>query len=217
MKDFDSEELLPISGLQHLVFCPRQCALIHLERFWVENQLTAEGRDMHQRVHSQVVSKSKNVVSESGISLYSLRLGLQGKADIVDFVYETRRRRNLVKVVPVEYKRGLPKRGLEDRIQLCAQAICLEEMTGIGISEGSIYYGRTRRHIRVEFTEALRSETESVAKHFHTLIASGRIPPPVLIPGCRSCSFFDYCMPAKISKSAVRYMRSIVSNMAKSP
>jgi len=211
-----SDELLPISGLQHFVFCPRQCALIHIERLWVENRLTAEGRDMHQRVHGQEVSKKKNVVSESGIPLYSLKLGLQGKADIIDFVYETGKRQNLVQVIPVEYKRGTPKSGLEDKIQLCAQAVCLEEMAGFSIREGSLYYGRTRRHCRVEFTDELRNETESIAKQFHFLMDSGRVPPPARASGCRSCSFFNYCIPTKISKSAVRYIRTIVSNMTRS-
>lgn len=216
MNNFGPDELLPISGLQHFAFCPRQCALIHIERLWVENRLTAEGREMHQRVHSQEVSRKGNVISESGIPLYSSKLGLQGKADIVDFVYETAKRENLVQIIPVEYKRGAPKRGLEDKIQLCAQAECLEEMTGLSIREGSLYYGKTRRHCRVEFTFGLRSETESIAREFHSLIDSGRVPPPVKVPGCRSCSFVNHCIPTKISKSAVRYIRTIVSNMTRS-
>ena len=210
---YDEDQLLPLSGLQHLAFCPRQCALIHLEQCWSENVLTATGRVMHERVHSGPSETRGDVRTVRGLALRSLRLGLSGVADAVEFHRALNdadgialpKRRGLWIPYPVEYKRGRPKRGNCDAVQLCAQAICLEEMLGTTVPEGSLYYGETRRRTVVTFDDSLRAETERLADEFHTLISSKITPAAELKPCCKSCSLTEICMP-KVTRSAVAYI-----------
>jgi CRISPR-associated exonuclease Cas4 len=202
---YTEDDLIMVSALQHIAFCPRQCALIHIEQVWHESGLTAEGRIMHERVHEQDRESRGSVRIEYGLPLRSLRLGLIGKADVVEF---HRLDKKIWQPFPVEYKRGKPKLDHCDMIQLCAQAICLEEMLSISVPKGAIFYGRTRRRFDVSFDDALRNETEETAKRAHDLINSGITPPPVYEKRCESCSLIWECMPKTIGKksSVKRYL-----------
>jgi len=193
------DDLIMVSALQHYAFCPRQCALIHIEQVWDENRATAEGRIMHERVHEQDRESRGNVRIEYGLPIRSLKLGLIGKADVVEFHHIDKKN---WQPFPVEYKRGKPKHDRCDLIQLCAQAMCLEEMLSISIPKGAIFYGRTRRRLDVTFDDALRKETEEAAEHAHKLIASGKTPPPVYEKRCKSCSLIEECIPKTIEKKS---------------
>lgn len=191
---YEEKDLIPLSALQHLVFCERQCALIHVERLWLENRLTAEGRIMHERVHSADPETRRKVRFAYAVPLRSLRLGVSGQADVVEFHPDGT-------VTPVEHKRGKPKPDHSDAVQLCAQAMCLEEMLDVAVPEGSLFYGKTRRRKDIQFDDHLRRETEAAADRLHELIRSGRTPPPVFEAKCKSCSFLALCMPETVSKS----------------
>ena len=157
---YSEDQLLPLSGLQHLLFCERQCALIHIEQIWNENLYTAEGRILHERVDRGGHETRCRVRIEYGLPIRSLSLGLIGKADVVEFHLQ---KDGIWQPYPVEYKRGRPKKAPWDKVQLCAQAMCLEEMLETQIAEGALFYGKTRRRQRVVFDEALRSETKAAA------------------------------------------------------
>ena len=191
------DDLIQLSALQHYAFCSRQCALIHVEQVWSENRLTAEGRIMHEHVHDEGDESRGDVRIERGASLRSLRLGLIGKADVVEY---HRQADGTWQAFPVEYKRGKPKPDHSDKIQLCAQAICLEEMLNVSIPAGALFYGKTRRRLDVDFDEALRQETEAAAIKTHELIDAGITPAPVYAKRCESCSLMAECMPKTIQK-----------------
>ncbi|HBH86258.1 MAG TPA: CRISPR-associated protein Cas4 [Syntrophaceae bacterium] len=194
---YDTDDLIQLSALQHMAFCPRQCALIHVEQTWTESGLTAEGRIMHERVHEEDRVSRGNVRIESGVPLRSLRLGLIGKADVVEF---HRTSDEDWQPFPVEYKRGKPKMDHCDKVQLCAQAMCLEEMLNAHIPAGAIFYGQTRHRLDVVFDEALRRETEAAAKQAHALIESGCTPKPVYAKRCERCSLKVECLPKTMQK-----------------
>jgi CRISPR-associated exonuclease Cas4 len=195
---YTEDDLIQLSALQHYIFCPRQCALIHVEQAWSENLFTAEGRIMHERVHEEGRESRGDVRIERGVPLRSLRLGLSGMADVVEFHCQLDRS---WKPFPVEYKRGKPKPDDCDRVQLCAQALCLEEMLKVEIPSGAIFYGKTRHRHDVVFDEALRKETEETAEQVHKLIESGVTPRPVYQSKCDSCSLFESCLPKTIEKT----------------
>jgi CRISPR-associated exonuclease Cas4 len=212
---YTEDDLLPISALQHLFFCERQCALIHIEQVWAENLFTAEGRIMHERVHTEDWESRGNVRIEYSMSLRSLRLGLIGKADVVEFHRKPvlQKAESLVWVpFPVEYKRGKPKKDNCDKVQICAQALCLEEMLGVDVPNGALFYGKKRRRTDVVFDEALRQQTEDTAIRLHELIASGRTPKPVYMKKCDSCSLAKICLPKTIERkrSVKRYLSGAI-------
>ena len=151
---YSEDELLPLSALQHLLFCERQCALIHIEQAWSENLFTAEGRIMHERVDSGGRESRGAVRLAYGLALHSFRLGLAGKADVVEF---HRDGAGNWQPFPVEHKRGRAKKENWDRVQLCAQAICLEEMLGTAVPAGALFYGKSRRRQDVVFDAELRA------------------------------------------------------------
>jgi len=165
---------------------------------------------MHERVHEQDRESRGNVRIEYGLPLRSLKLGLSGKADVVEF---HRLSKEIWQPFPVEYKRGKPKLDHCDVIQLCAQAICLEEMLSISIPKGAIFYGKTRRRLDVTFDDKLCEETEEAARGAHQLIKSGKTPLPVYGKRCESCSLIHECLPKTIEKgtSVSRYLKRMVS------
>jgi len=207
--NYTEDDLIALSALQHLAFCERQCALIHIEQMWDENRLTAEGKIMHEHVHEAGEESRGDVRIERGVPLRSLRLGLIGKADVVEF---HRLEAEKWQPYPVEHKRGKPKPEDCDKVQLCAQAMCLEEMLGAEVPSGAIFYGRTRHRLDVEFDAHLREETERVAKQAHDLITSGRTPKPVYTKKCKSCSLISHCLPEVFQKerSVKRYLTQAV-------
>jgi CRISPR-associated exonuclease Cas4 len=198
------DRLAPISALQHLVFCPRQCALIHLEGAWAENVLTAEGRLLHERADEAPGETRPGLRIARGVQLASRRLGLVGRADVVEL---RGGRGKPLRACPVEYKRGAPKVHDADRVQLCAQALCLEEMLGVTVAEGAIFYGRPRRRETVAMDAALRARTEAAAADLHALLRSGRTPPPKAGPWCGSCSLEGACLPNAVGgRSAAAWL-----------
>ncbi|MDI6616136.1 MAG: CRISPR-associated protein Cas4 [Syntrophaceae bacterium] len=209
---YTEDDLFPLSALQHLIFCERQCALIHTEQAWAENLFTAEGRIMHERVHEEGSESRGAIRIERGVPLRSLRLGLIGKADVVEFHRQTD---GSWLPFPVEYKRGKPKKDDSDRVQLCAQSLCLEEMLGVGMQKGALFYGKNRRRAEVVFDDALRKATEEAAVRLHELIASGRTPKPVYAKKCDSCSLVGMCLPKTMGKrrSVQRYLSGAVQEL----
>ena len=215
---YDEEDLLPLSALQHLVFCERQCALIHIEQLWADNRFTVEGEHLHDRVHEAGAESRGDVRIARGLPLRSLRLGLSGIADVVEFhrVTEAGARLpgagGLWKPFPVEYKRGRPKRERCDEVQVCTQAICLEEMLEVHVSDGALFYGATRRRFEVAFDDSLRQETELAAARLHELVSRQITPAAVREPKCDRCSLLDLCMPQALSRSqsAQGYLRSAI-------
>ncbi len=207
---YKEDELWPISALQHFVFCPRQCALIHIEQVWSENRLTAEGRIMHERVHGEGNESRGDVRMARGVFLRSLQLGLVGMADVVELY---RIDKDRWQPFPVEYKRGKPKHDHCDAIQLCAQAMCLEEMLSTSVPAGALFYGRTRRRFDVDFDEKLRQETEETSNAVRQLIASGITPPPEYTKRCKNCSLIEKCMPREVGKhSSIRkYVKRMIT------
>lgn len=208
---YSEDNFLQLSALQHFVFCQRQCALIHIEQAWTENVLTAEGRMMHENVHEEHAKNIAGTRIVQGMPLHSFELGLSGKADAVEF-HKIKDRSKWVPF-PVEYKRGKPKSDDSDKIQLCAQALCLEEMMNIKIPEGALFYGRTRHRLNIIFDGVLRQKTKETAVKLHIFIEDGKTPPPAYSPKCKSCSFIDECLPKTISKkvSVKKYLLKEIS------
>jgi CRISPR-associated exonuclease Cas4 len=192
----EDDTFVPISALQHQLFCPRQCALIHLEQQWLEDGATAEGRLLHERVDEGKADRRRGVRTVRGLSIRSATLGVTGKADAVE-LHDTA---DGVRPFPIEYKRGRPKAHRADEVQLCAQAICLEEMFNCAVPAGALFYGETRRRVEVAFDAELRRLTTTVAAEVRAMLASGITPPPVPMPACRHCSLEPLCRPAAISK-----------------
>lgn len=186
----DDSRLVPLSALQHYAYCPRQCALIHNEQVWAENYHTAEGQLLHQRVDSGVPETRKGIRYERGVSVSAEQLGITGKLDLVEIDLATGDQK------PVEYKRGKPKVEDWDRIQLCAQALCLEEMRSIQVTEGAIWYWEVRRREPVLIDAALRDVTLQAIAAARQLLANGNTPPPTTDKKrCKGCSLVDLCEP----------------------
>lgn len=214
----DEDDLLPLAALQHLAFCERQCALIYVEGVWGENRLTALGRNLHERTHDPQSEQRAGILIRRSLPLHSLQLGLSGVADVVEFHpattggVEIHGLAGRFQPFPVEYKRGKPKPDDCDQVQLCAQAMCLEEMMQVTVERGALYYGEPRRRQPVEFTLELRAETARLALRLHELIASGFTPPAQREAKCRSCSLLEDCLPRarKQPPSAQAYLRQML-------
>lgn len=206
---YQEDELLPISALQHLIFCERQCALIHVEGLWDENRLTVEGQHLHERVHRREDESRGDVRIARGVALRSLRLGLAGIADVVEFHRKgSVGDRDAWVPYPVEYKRGRPKRDRSDDVQLCAQALCLEEMRGVEVPAGALFYGKVRRRREVSFDQAMRGLTQETALRLQALVGGGRTPSAAYEKKCDRCSLREVCLPKSTGgrRSAKRFV-----------
>jgi CRISPR-associated exonuclease Cas4 len=193
---FEEDQLLPISALQHWLFCPRQCGLIHLEQVWAENKFTAEGQVLHHKARDGEDESKAGVRITRSMAVRSLTLGISGQCDIVE-VHSDRH------VVPVEYKRGKPKSHRADAVQLCAQAMCLEEMLGVAISSGGLFYGEKKRRTPVEFDTPLRQLVTETAAALHAMIDSRATPlAEYNYRRCDACSLIELCQP-----KALRFKR----------
>ncbi len=199
---YPESDYLLLSGLQHIRFCSRQCALIHLEQLWKENFHTASGRADHEKVHSGLIESRKVMRIERDLKIASSLLGLTGRTDAVEFYTDGR-------IIPIEYKHGEPKSDTCDEVQLCAQALCLEEMLHCTIAEGALFYFKIRRRIPIQFTDELRQETISLAHQFHRLIESGITPAAQYSSRCESCSLTIECFPSSAGrrKSVDNYIK----------
>lgn len=201
MHVYSEEELLPISALQHLAYCPRQFALIHLEQVWDDNRYTAEGNLLHARANTGKGETRGDLITARSLRLHSFALGVSGIADVVEFHKREKGGCSLSgreggwQPYPVEYKRGRPKKGDCDQVQLCVQALCLEEMLNISVPEGSLFYGKTRRRKSVVLDQGLRARTRRLAEDLHRLWREGRTPRAEYGAKCDNCSLRARCLP----------------------
>lgn len=206
---YDEEDFLQLSGIQHFRFCRRQWALIHVENQWQENYFTVDGTLMHANAHDGEKRESRgDMLILRDLPVFSRTLGVTGKCDVVEFYRDDggvalRGSEGLWRPFPVEYKRGKPKAHSADELQLCAQAMCLEEMLCCAIPQGALYYGEPRRRTQVEFTPELRGEVRACLSEMHGLYARGHTPR--VKPGkmCRACSLREACLPALSGRRSV--------------
>lgn len=208
--DSDDDRLLPLSGIQHFAFCQRQWALIAIENQWEDNVDTTMGEMFHDRAHLQGYSVADDVVAIRSMRLVSYRLGLVGFSDVVEFLpcpvgTDCLGRGHLYVPHPVEYKKGSPKKGPYDKLQLGAQALCLEEMFGVAIDEASLFYGATRHRERIDIDEKLRADVMKLSRQMHALFASGATPPPSRRAPCSKCSLKTECVPEIVGKTVSDY------------
>ncbi|OYW53887.1 MAG: CRISPR-associated protein Cas4 [Hyphomicrobium sp. 32-62-53] len=192
-------DLIPLSALQHMLYCPRQCALIHIEQMWSENRFTAEGRVLHAATSETGSETRRGVRVVKAMPLVSRRLGVSGIADLVEMQKDAE---DCWRPFPVEYKRGKPKSHRADEVQICAQGMALEEMFAVQIPEGAIFYGETRRRIIVPLDDSLRQLTMETAAAAGALLTGGVTPPPNYEPRkCNGCSLLDACQPRRLSRN----------------
>jgi CRISPR-associated exonuclease Cas4 len=208
--EYKEDDYLQLSGIEHFLFCRRQWALIHIEKQWQENELTTDGNIFHKRVHDHDQSELRgDVLTIRGMSIKSMTLGISGSCDVVEFIHdengiELTGRSGKWKVCPVEYKRGNYDISEADSAQLCAEAMCLEEMLCCRIEYGYLFWGEIRRRERVEFTEALRKTVTDAFKEMHEYYDKGYTPRVKTRKGCLKCSLRDICLPQLTKKVSVR-------------
>ena len=213
---YTEDQLLPLSAVSQYVHCPRRCALIHLEQVWFENVVTAEGRVLHDKVDSGKRESRGDLKILRSLRLRSLRLGITGVADVIE-LHRLPISEGGVQVpgiagtwlpFPVEYKRGASKDIRCYEVQLCAQALCLEEMLSVHIRDGALFLGEKQHRVAVTFDDVLRAETESVCVAVQKLFAEGVTPPADYSKRCSSCSLLEACLPhsAGSKKSAKHWL-----------
>ena len=207
-------EPIPISALQHAIYCIRQCALIHLERLWAENLFTAEGQVLHLSTDRMKQRRRKGVRQVSALPLFSRRLNLIGVADLVEFIDGPHGE----VPYPVEFKRGTAKQHRADEVQLCAQGLCLGEMTGQEVAGGALYYGQTRRRVAVPFDAPLIALTERTVAQVTDLFAAGITPPADYKAGkCRACSLITQCRPKLGGRSVIAWRKHALEGLLGTP
>lgn len=190
-----------LSGIQHFAFCRRQWALIHIEQLWDENLRTAEGNIMHEKCHDAYFTENRGDVTISrGVPIFSRTLGASGECDVVEFIKDKNGvslngKEGLYRAYPVEYKHGQPKDTDIDILQLAAQAICLEEMLLCEIKSGAVFYGETKRRLKVEITDELKNKVRTMFQEMHEYMAKGHIPKVKPTKSCNACSLKNLCMP----------------------
>jgi len=194
----EAADPIMLSALQHWSYCPRQCALIHVEQAFDENVFTMRGNAAHERVDDPGFETFEGVRAERALPVWSDRLGLVGKCDVVEFHPDGR-------IYPVEYKHGPKREKSHDDIQLAAQAMCLEEMTGKVITHGAIYHHGSRRRREVAITQELRDKVEETVNAIRAMMASGKLPPPVNDARCKECSLKEICQPQAVAARATQH------------
>lgn len=199
---------IPLSALQHAVYCLRQAALIHIERLWEENRFTAQGQVLHQAIDEPGARRRRGVRRVSSMPLSSRHLGIVGVADLVEFPDGS------PTPFPVEFKRGKPKPHRADEVQLCAQALCLEEMLGVPVPQGALFYAETKRRQAVDFTDDLRALTQDTIHALAGLFSSGNTPPAIYrADKCRACSLIELCRPKAGARSAKAWMEREIAGL----
>lgn len=219
---YAEDDLLPISALQHVVFCDRQAALIHVERLWSENVHTVEGIHAHQQAHEAGGESRGDIRIVRALALRSLRVGLAGVSDVVEFHRDESGallpgRPGRWRPFPIEYKKGKQKRYGADEVQLCAQAMCLEEMFDTTVPNGALFYGKTRRRKAVVFDEPLRATTLRAAARFREIVEQRLTPAARWGAKCRECSLIDDCRPRAAEKSARKYLAAMIRQAGERP
>jgi len=211
---YTEDALLPLSGIQHFAYCPRQWALIQVENQWLENASTAQGRIIHHRVDDPYFTEARDMVkTERAIPLISRQLGLYGIADLLE-IHKKKDGQNITYSL-VEYKRGKPKPDDRDEVQLCAQAICLEEMRSTAIKSGDIYYDMIKNRHRVEFSKQLRERVRELSQAMHACYEQGITPAAIKSRKCKNCSMINVCMPklGSLNTKAERYIPNLVQEL----
>ncbi len=207
--EYNEDEYIQLSGLQHFAFCRRQWALIHIEQQWSDNLLTVQGDIFHEKVHDNDSRETRgDMMITRGMSIHSSSLGVSGACDVVEFTRSEHGiflngRNGLWKPYPIEYKRGSPKSTDADRLQLCAQGMCLEEMLCCDIPEGALFYGETRRREKVAFTAELREQVRSLLSEMHSLYKRKYTPKVKPDKHCNACSLNEICLPRMFRKKSV--------------
>ncbi|MFO7953137.1 MAG: CRISPR-associated protein Cas4 [Bacillota bacterium] len=211
---YDEDNLLALSGIQHYAYCPRQWALIHVEGQWSESLSTAQGRLVHKRVDNPYLHETRgNARTERSIPLVSKRLGLFGVADLLEIHQQDSGVKKCYTLV--EYKKGKPKTDDRDEVQLCAQAICLEEMNNIYLEYGCIYYDQIKQRHQVDFNKGLRSRVEDLSKSMHYFFEQGITPKASKSSKCKNCSLHDICLPklSNFKKGAKQYIADYINDI----
>jgi len=219
--EYSADELLPLSGIQHFMFCRRQWALIHIESQWRDNVLTVEGKLLHERGDDPYFTEvRRDLIITRSVPVASYKLGLSGVCDVVEFRMAPQGvilpgREGHYLPAPVEYKRGRPKREPVDEGQLCAQAMCLEEMLAVEIPQGFLYYGQTRHRETVELSSTLRQTVREMSAEMHSYFSRGYTPKVRITKACRSCSLADVCLPVlqKNATAASKYIEQKIESM----
>lgn len=207
---------LPLSSLQHVVFCERQFALIHVEQIWTENALTIAGKQLHERADLPGESFGDDIRIARSVTLKSKRLKLSGKADVVEFHRESDASGNTIwRPFPVEYKLGRPKNHRADEIQLASQAVCLEEMLNLDVPKGALFYGKTRRRKQVDFTKELRDLVDQAAMKCHQIFKDRITPKVTRDARCQNCSLLEICLPeiTGTEKSSSFHISSLIQQL----
>ncbi|MFZ1080697.1 MAG: CRISPR-associated protein Cas4 [Candidatus Kryptoniota bacterium] len=223
---YTEDDFFQISALQHYVYCPRQCALIHVEDVWQENVFTVRGDILHEKVDTDTYESRGTIKTVRGLKIHSFRLGISGRCDVVEFFRQARMpveqnvgmpvaqdEKNVGQsflIVPVEFKSGQPKDDISDKVQLCAQALCLEEMLKTQVSHGTFFYAKIRRRVQVEIDSDLRKQTEEVIADVRELITNKRTPPADYSAKCRNCSLEPVCMPKAMNERKLKmYLKNL--------
>ncbi len=215
--EYQEEDYLMLSGIQHFAFCRRQWALIHIEQQWQENVRTFEGKIMHDNAHDpDFREKRKDVLTVRAMKVFSRSMRISGECDVVEFHRSEdgitlQGCEGLFYVIPIEYKRGAPKQHDADELQLTAQAMCLEEMLVTQIKKGFLYYGETRHRMEVIFTPELREKVRKSFEEMHSYYKRSYTPKVKMNPSCKQCSLYDLCMPQLCKEiSAAKYIDDMI-------
>lgn len=216
--DYNEDEFLMLSGVQHYKFCKRQWALIHIEKQWAENTRTVQGNLMHEKTHdASIVEKRRDLIVSRAMPIHSRTLGASGECDVVEFHRDDNgininNQQGKFKIYPVEYKRGSPKKSDEDVFQLVAQAICLEEMFCCEIEKGYLYYGETKHRLEVKITNEQKLEVKKCFDEMHSLYERAYTPKVKRTKACNACSLKDLCLPILCKeRSAIKYINDMVT------
>ena len=206
---FTEDDFIHIGALQHYVYCPRQCGLIHVEDAWHDNVFTVRGEILHEKVDTDTYESRGTLKTVRGLRIHSSRLGIVGRADVVEF-RASKNTGEAPEVIPVEFKSGEPKDDVSDKVQLCAQALCLEEMLNTVVARGAFFYGKIRRREQVEIDEQLRLQTESIISSVHELVSNKKVPAAKYTVKCRNCSLESICVPKALNDRKLQeYMKGL--------
>ncbi|RCK73303.1 MAG: CRISPR-associated RecB family exonuclease Cas4 [Ignavibacteriae bacterium] len=203
---YTEDNFIMINSLQHYIFCPRQCGLIHIDDVWQENLFTVRGKILHEKVDAESYETRGNVKTVYSLRIHSYRYGLVGRCDVVEF----RQTKNGKQILPVEFKAGEPKEDISDKVQLCAQVFCLEEMLNTKINIAAFFYGKIRRRNIIDITSELRTQTEEVIDKVRKMIADSKVPIVEYSSKCRNCSLITVCQPKALNhKKLKNYIKEL--------
>ena len=203
---YTEDQFIQLSALQHYVFCPRQCALIHVDDVWNDNVFTVRGNILHEKVDTDTYETRGTLKTVRALKIHSFRLGLAGKCDVVEF----RETKEGIEILPVEFKAGQPKQNISDEVQLCAQALCLEEMLNTRVRRGAFFYGKIRRRVQVELGDELRRRTEEIIAAVHDVVERKFIPQAKYERKCATCSLLDICQPKAMNeRKLINYLKEL--------